>query len=62
MKAAKNPSVIEKLREEMRAQSEGQKDVLEFSFDQIAIGRFTPEIAKLFQGYKQLSKRVHIYA
>ena len=33
MKAAKNPSVIERLREEMRAQSEGQKDVLEFSFD-----------------------------
>lgn len=55
MKAAKNPSVIEKLKQEMMAQEEGQSEVLELTFDAIDIGKFTPEVSKLFQKYSKLS-------
>ncbi len=45
------PSIIEKLKAEISAQTEGQEEVIELNFEDIAIEKFTPEINNLLKDY-----------
>lgn len=47
--------MIERIKAEITAQSEGQEDIIEFSFEAIPIEKFTPEINNLLTKYPKLS-------
>lgn len=47
--------VIDQIKAEIQAQSEGQDEILELSFQDIKIEKFTPEISSLLSSYPKLS-------
>lgn len=55
----RNNQMINQFRDQLVQQIEGEDDVMELSFENLEMGEFTPDVAKLLKPFNQLSCACH---